>query len=148
MICQATKDDARMIAQLAVQMWASHTVDELKDEFDDLIAEENVAIFLCYSNEKAIGFAQCQLRSDYVEGTETSPVGYLEAIFVLEEYRRRGYAKALLTACEQWSREQGCLEFASDCELDNTLSRNFHLGNGFNEVNRIICFTKRLWSRT
>ena len=144
MIRRAIKGDAKMIAQLAVHMWSSHTVEELTVEFDDLITDRNAAVFLYLLNEQAIGFAQCQLRNDYVEGTETSPVGYLEGIFVLDAYRRRGYAKALLAACEQWARKQGCQEFASDCELDNTLSHSFHLGLGFKEVNRIVCFTKNL----
>ena len=91
-----------------------------------------------------VGFAQCGLRSDYVEGTESSPVGYLEGIFVKEQYRKQGYAKKLLAACEGWAKEQGCREFASDCELGNTGSFKFHMAMGFTEANRIICFTKRI----
>ena len=89
-----------------------------------------------------IAFAQCQLRYDYVEGTESSPVGYLEGIFVAEEYRKRGYAADLLAECEKWAGEKGCTEFASDCELDNEDSLKFHMALGFEEANRIICFKK------
>ncbi len=92
----------------------------------------------------AVGFAQCRLRHDYVEGTDSSPVGYLEGIFVVEEYRKRGLAKSMLEACQQWAKEQGCTEFASDCELVNEESLKFHLKMGFEEANRIICFTKKL----
>ena len=53
-------------------------------------------------------------------------------------------ASALLSACEDWAREKGCTEFASDCELDNQGSIAFHLGAGFTEANQIVCFTKRL----
>lgn len=91
-----------------------------------------------------VGFAQCGLRRDYVEGTHTSPVGYLEGVFVQEEYRGRGVATALLRACEAWAGEKGCAEFASDCGLDNAASAVFHLRAGFAEAGRIICFTKRL----
>ena len=91
-----------------------------------------------------IGFAQCQLRYDYVEGTSTSPVGYLEGIFVKEGYRNKGYAKELLAECETWARESGCHEFASDCEIGNTNSFCFHKAMDFIEANRIICFTKTL----
>ena len=34
--------------------------------------------------------------------------------------------------------------FASDCELDNAGSLQFHIAMGFTEANRIICFTKRI----
>ena len=144
MICQAKKEDARTAAQLAAEMWTSHSIEELSKDFELLIADHNAAVFICFESDTAIGFAQCQLRTDYVEGTQTSPVGYLEGIFVAEEYRRHGYAGMLLAACEQWAREQGCQEFASDCELENHESMVFHLRFGFQEANRIICFTKRL----
>lgn len=97
-----------------------------------------------YENEFPIGFAQCQLRYDYVEGTSTSPVGYLEGIFVKESYRSKGYAKELLTECEVWAKGNGCQEFASDCEIDNINSLHFHKSMNFTEANRIICFTKLL----
>ena len=71
-------------------------------------------------------------------------MGYLEGIFVTGEYRRQGIAKMLLMACQNWAKEQGCVEFASDCELTNEDSLRFHLNMGFEEANRIICFTKRL----
>ncbi len=105
---------------------------------------DEAACFIKYVDDKPIAFAQCQLRHDYVEGTESSPVGYLEGIFVLEEYRKNGYAAELLAACERWAKEKGCSEFASDCELDNADSLRFHLAMGFAEANRIICFKKAL----
>ena len=84
------------------------------------------------------------MRHDYVEGTESSPVGYLEGIFVVEEARKQGVAKELLRVCQNYAKEQGCTEFASDCELSNEESLEFHLRMGFKEANRIICFTKKL----
>ena len=84
------------------------------------------------------------LRHDYVEGTESRPVGYLEGIYVREEYRNRGYAGELLAECEKWAKQKGCSEFASDCELNNDASLQFHMRVGFTEANRIICFTKRI----
>lgn len=57
---------------------------------------------------------------------------------------KQGNAILLLTACENWAKEQGCLEFASDCELINAKSLDFHKSMGFFEANRIICFTKTI----
>ena len=59
-------------------------------------------------------------------------------------YRKQGIAKKLLEECEKWSLKKGCTEFASDCELNNSISFNFHLSVGFEEANRIICFRKKL----
>lgn len=143
-IYKAKAEDALAIAKLAIQMWSDASIEELAEGFVDVINSPEGVVFLGEAAGQKIGFAQCQLRHDYVEGTETSPVGYLEGILVEEEYRRRGYAKQLLAACENWAKEQGCTEFASDCELDNTESLKFHLSLGFTEVNRVICFTKPL----
>ena len=144
MIRQAQIEDVMILAKLAVQMWDEHAVQELADDFCAMISKEKAQFFIKYSNNIPVGFAQCQLRHDYVEGTNTTPVGYLEGIFVNKEFRHKGYAKELLTECENWAREKGCIEFASDCELDNEDSLKFHMKVGFKEANRVICFTKKL----
>ncbi len=144
MIRQATGSDVQTVATSAQRLWPDHTEEDLRREFETLLSDPACAVFLHEADGKVTGFAQCQLRRDYVEGTETSPVGYLEGVFVAEPFRRRGIAAALLSACENWAREHGCKEFASDCELTNIDSLRFHLTAGFTEANRIICFVKHL----
>ena len=144
MIKRAETEDAGALAALAIQMWTDHDPDALTEEFRELINNEDAACFLKYVGGRPVAFAQCQLRHDYVEGTDSSPVGYLEGVFVAEGYRRKGYAAALLAECERWAKKKGCSEFASDCELDNADSLRFHMALGFTEANRIICFKKEL----
>ncbi len=144
MIYEMTEADLLSVAEMAVIMWSSHSVEELVNEFRDSLKSNDSVVFIMSQNNKPIGFAQCQLRHDYVEGTKGNPVGYLEGIFINQAYRNNGYAKELLRQCESWALEKGCKEFASDCELDNNTSFLFHLKNGFTEANRIICFTKKL----
>ncbi len=144
MIRKAASKDLPTLAELACRLWPDHRAEEMRAEFAQIMAKPDAAFFLAFDGENAIGFAQCQLRRDYVEGTHFSPVGYLEGIYVAEGYRKRGIARNLLSACEEWAKEKGCAEFASDCELNNTQSLQFHLNVGFEEANRIICFTKRL----
>lgn len=144
MIKKAGNSDLEILANLAVLMWQSHSVNELINEFSEIMLNRKSQFFLKYENDVPVGFAQCQLRYDYVEGTKTTPIGYLEGIFVKEGYRSKGYAKELLAECEAWARENGCYEFASDCEIDNIDSLQFHKAMNFIEANRIICFTKVL----
>ena len=144
MIRNALLSDAATVAALAQQLWPHHEAAQLQEEFEPLLEDANAAVFLAFSDDMPVGFAQCQLRHDYVEGTASSPVGYLEGIFVVPAYQKQGIARALLASCEKWAKEQGCSEFASDCELSNTNSLRFHLSMGFEEANRIICFTKTL----
>ena len=146
MIRRADTEDAEALAGLAIQMWPDHYPGGLADEFRELTENTDAACFLKYIDGRPIAFARCQLRHDYVEGTESSPVGYLEGIFVTEGYRKNGFAAELLAECEKWASEKGCAEFASDCELDNADSLSFHLAMGFEEANRIICFKKELQS--
>ena len=140
---RAGKQALSDLAALAAKLWR-HPAGELAAEFSDLLEQGDAVLFLARQNGEAVGFAQCQLRRDYVEGTESSPVGYLEGIYVREGARRQGVARKLLSACESWAKAQGCKEFASDCELDNTDSQRFHRAVGFEEANRIVAYVKKL----
>lgn len=144
MIRIATIEDVIEVTGLALALWNNHNFEELKSEIREIITNKNYIITLFNYNEKAIGFAQCGLRFDYVEGTESSPVGYLEGIYVNEAYRKQGIAKGMLQYCENWAKGKGCIEFASDCEINNIESFNFHMHLGFIEANRIICFKKEI----
>ena len=142
-IRKATPADSIALAQLASRMWSS-PAEELASDFADLTASAGAACFLAFDGDKAVGFAQCQLRHDYVEGCHTSPVGFLEGIYVDDACRRIGVARALLATCEDWAKGIGCSEFASDCEIDNRDSLAWHLKNGFAEMGRTIWFAKKL----
>ncbi|MGN0746084.1 MAG: aminoglycoside 6'-N-acetyltransferase [Aristaeellaceae bacterium] len=143
LIHKALATDSPLLAQLASRLW-DHDPAQLEPEFAALTASPKAACFLALDGDEAVGFAQCQLRHDYVEGTSTSPVGFLEGLWVEEAHQRQGIASGLLHACEDWARSVGCTEFGSDCELDNDASRAFHLASGFEEVNRTIWFAKKL----
>ena len=141
---KATPAEVNAAVSLMMKLWPGHDAEERTEEMEQMIGSPEAAIFLAWDEEQAVGYAQCQLRHDYVEGCDSSPGGYLEGVYVEEECRGNGVAAALLDACQQWSRSMGCTEFASDCELENEASLRFHLKNGFEEANRIICFVKRL----
>jgi len=143
-IRQAALADVETAAEIALLLWPSHTLEELTGEMAGLLCGEDSAIFLAEEKNRAVAFSHCSLRHDYVAGTHTSPVGYLEGIYVREGWRRQGVGEALVRRCETWARQRGCREMASDCELFNEESLAFHLGAGFSEVNRTISFVKPL----
>ena len=144
MLKEASLNETKEAASLALLLWPEHTLEELMVEMTYFISQPDAKIFLAYHNHEPIGFAQCQLRYDYVEGTSSSPVGYLEGLYVKEAFRKQGFAKKLVEACEVWAKKKSCREFASDCELNNEESLAMHLKLGFIEANRIICFKKDL----
>lgn len=141
---KAVPQDARVTAELEILLWPDHTVDELAEEMSSLLVNRECAVFLAFAGNQPVGFAQCQLRHDYVEGTETSPVGYLEGVFVKETERKQGIARKLVSACMNWAKDQDCAEFASDCELTNLESQSFHQAVGFHEANRLVAYVRQL----
>ena len=144
MIKKAKREDYKIVAKLAKELWKEHSIEELEKEFWEYLTSETASIFIAYENQIPIAFVQVSLRYEYVEGTTTSPVAYLEGIFVKNDYRNQGIARTLVKECEKWAKEKHCKELASDCEIENDISYSFHLKNNFKEVNRIICFKKEL----
>ena len=143
-IRKASIEDINIVTEQTLLLYDDNTFDDLLIENQRLLMDENQIIFLAFDLDKCIGFAHCSLRYDYVEGTDSGNVGYLEGIYVIPELRKHGIAKAFLNECEKWDLSKGCCEIARDCELDNETSYNFHIGVGFTEANRIICFTKKI----
>jgi aminoglycoside 6'-N-acetyltransferase I len=84
------------------------------------------------------------VRNDFVNGTRSSPVAFLEGIYVVPQERRRGVARSLIAAAEDWARVRGCVEFASDASLQNRLSQAMHQALGFEETERVVYFRKGL----
>lgn len=101
------------------------------------------AVLVAVAADRVIGFAELS-RRPYAEGCVTTPVGFLEGWFVAPEWRGRGVGRALVSAAEQWARDQGCREFASDTRSDNVSGAAAHFALGFEEVEQIRCFRKSL----
>lgn len=89
------------------------------------------------------GFAELSLRP-YAEDCRTSPVAFLEGWYVVPAARSRGVGRALVAAAEEWARGQGCSEFASDTDWDNTASAAAHCALGFQDAGALRCFRKTL----
>ena|SRR5256885_1368140 len=89
------------------------------------------------------GFIELGSRP-YAEGCRTSPVAYLEGWYVDEDARRAGVGTALVRAGEEWARQRGFRELASDALLDNETSHRAHTTLGFVEVERAVHFRKDL----
>ena len=138
----ADENDIEQVSGLAHLLWGEHDYDELRDEMVQIIRGESSDVFIAYADDAPVGFIQCSIRNDYVEGTESSPVGYIEGIYVRDDFRRKNIAARLVDECAMWAKERGCSQLGSDCELSNDLSIGFHTGIGFTEANRIVCFVK------
>ena len=91
-----------------------------------------------------IAFVEASKRADYVNGTNSSPVAFLEGLYVEPASRRQGVARALVAAVEAWALAQGCTELASDSPLENTAAHAAHRALGFAETERVVYFCRAL----
>lgn len=141
-IREAIKKDLQEWLRLGLKLWPEETEDELRKIFLDILSSEREKAFICKNVNEYIGFINVSIRSDYVEGSNSTPVGYIEGIYVEQNYRNKGIANRLMLAGEKWAKEKGCKQMGSDIEYDNTVSYDFHKRVGFDEAGRIICFIK------
>ena len=141
MIVPVDKNNESEWAALCTALWPDYTTrDILRLKAEGKFKTD----FLYLSEGKAIAFMSLSLRHDYVQGTHSSTVGYLEGIYVTPEWRGKGIAKALVAHAKTWTMEQGCSELGSDVIYGNEASLAFHKKVGFREDNTIVCFSMQV----
>lgn len=139
---KASENTLDEVTSLALKLWPDNTWDHLRKEFEEMLSSDKDTVFLAQHKGEYIGFVHMSLRFDYVEGSSSSPVGYVEGIYVDIDHRKQGISKQLVAAGEQWAKSLGCKEIASDTELHNSGSQEFHKKIGFKEAGRIVAFIK------
>ncbi|MGD2157811.1 MAG: GNAT family N-acetyltransferase [Anaerolineales bacterium] len=129
-------------------LWPDTKTEEQRSEMHEILDDpQKNAVFVAVRPGGGLGgFLEVSLRPIAV-GCDTQPIGYIEGWFVDPDLRRQGVGEELVTAAEEWAREHGCLEMASDCLVDNQISLLAHLALGYAEIERLIHFKKRLAQR-
>lgn len=139
--CTIADIDAWLLMRAA--LWGEDAED--RDEALAMLEAPDIyCVFLAREDDRTIAFAEAAIRTDYVNGCDTSPVLFLEGIYVDPEYRKRGVARSLVNACAKWGRDHGLLEFASDAAIDNEASHAMHQALGFEETERVVYFKRSL----
>ena len=99
------------------------------------------AAFVAYGHDREpVGFAEAALRTDYVNGAQSSPVAFLEGLYVAPRARSRGIGRALVGEVCRWARALGCREVASDALVGNEASQAVHRALGFAETERVVFY--------
>jgi aminoglycoside 6'-N-acetyltransferase I len=142
--------DAAELAQLYFALWPDSSVEAHRRELDALLEGRPSSALPAFnlvaeiSDGHLIGFLQAGLRS-HADGCDPSrPVGFIEGWYVAPDYRRQGIGRRLLAAAEDWARSIGCIEMASDTQIDNHTSKIVHQVLGYDVVDRCVHFRKRL----
>jgi len=131
---------------LREQLWPHASLTRHLTQMSEFLsAPGRFAQFIEYDPSGApVAFVEASLRSDHVNGTMSSPVAFLEGIYVVPQARGRGIARTLVTCIEQWAASAGCTELASDAPLDSPQSHRMYQALGFRETQRVVFFKKSL----
>jgi aminoglycoside 6'-N-acetyltransferase I len=143
-IVEVTQNDFNEWLDLALKLWPEYA-SEMQIILTDLLESDREMGFLMRDDRgTAIAFINLSLRYEYVPEATHSPVGYIEGLYVKDEYRHQGIGKTLVEYAEQWAIKQGCIELASDALIENTASHKFHTKTGFREAERTVFFIKSI----
>jgi aminoglycoside 6'-N-acetyltransferase I len=141
-IMEIQNEDIDDLVKMGLGLWSEHTEDDMRKSFLKALSSDNEIFFVNKVGDEYTGFISVSIRNDYVEGSSSRPVGYVEGIYVKPEFRNKGIAGRLIKKGEEWARSRGCSQMGSDVEMNNDISSIFHLKVGFKEANRMICFIK------
>jgi len=139
--------NAEMLSQwvgLPFALWPDEDRDIMVREAPGILARPDMLVLVARQGDSVTGFAEASVRRDYVNGCKTSPVAFVEGIYVAPEHRHQGVARALIAAVEHWARAHNLRELASDALLDNAQSHAMHRALGFSETERVVYFRKTL----
>ncbi len=145
----AKPSDKTVLGQMRHALWPDSSVEHHEEELVPILAGKSPGImplvyFVAEENGAVVGFVEVGLRSTADGCDWTRAVGYIEGWYVAGSHRRRGVGAQLIAAAENWAREQGCTEMASDTQSDNAQSLQAHLRLGYEIAERSILFRKSL----
>jgi aminoglycoside 6'-N-acetyltransferase I len=149
MVRRAAPADLTAAVRLAAALWPDEPKRDHREHLAAVLAGKPrstlpLIVLLAEVRKKVVGFLEVGLRS-HADGCDGDrPVGFIEGWFVVKDQRRRGVGKALMLAAENWARQQGCREIASDTWLDNEPSQRVHEALGFEVVDRCINYRKAI----
>ncbi len=129
---------------MRLRLWPEGTAAEHARDMVDSLARGHFVRVASDNDGVAAGFVEASKRVDYVNGTSTSPVAFLEGLYVDPAARRNGVARALVEAVVAWASAEGCRELASDSPLENVAAHAVHRALGFAETERVVYFLRPL----
>jgi aminoglycoside 6'-N-acetyltransferase I len=150
MIRELKPRDVPAWAGLRARLWPNEDRDELLREAHAFVSDGDAgfldAVFIAESTEdgsEPIGFLELSVRA-FSDGCDSRPVPHIEGWYVADALRGRGVGRALMRAAETWCTARGYTELASDTEVHNEASQVAHAKCGFEEVDRLVKFRKKL----
>ena len=115
------------------KLWPDANKSEHLREMADTLARDHLVLLAVDSGGRVVGFVEASRRVDFVNGTSSSPVAFLEGLYVQPDSRPQGVARAIVAEVDRWAASQGCSELA-DSPVENTVAHATHRALGFEEM--------------
>ena len=146
----ARREDREQLARLRAALWPESSAEEHAEELSLILAGRPpgrmpLVVLIAEAEDGTLaGFLEAGLRLHADGCNEAHAVGYMEGWYVTKKFRRCGIGAELLRAAEDWARGQGCVEIASDAQIENEVSQRAHEALGFDIASRSVNYRKRL----
>ena len=127
---------------LRMKLWPDGNESEHLRDMADIFGRGHLVLLAVDSGGRVVGFVEASKRVDFVNGTSSSPVAFLEGLYVKPKSRRQGVARAMVVEVDRWAARQGCSELASDSPVENIVAHATHRALGFEEMERVVYFRR------
>jgi aminoglycoside 6'-N-acetyltransferase I len=144
LVRELTEADRPIWAEMRMGLWPEHSREWHVEEVDEILRDPDVSGFIAETAaSEPVGFAEIAIRK-YVNGCDSSPVPFLEGIWVNPLFRHQGAGGQLSAHIEGLMKARGFTEIGSDALIDNHISHEAHARWGFSETERVVYFRKVL----
>lgn len=143
---KARLEDADQWARMRECLWAGTRQEHLVKIGSFLVNKSTEivdAFVLDRGNGLLGGFIEINVRC-HTEGALANEVPHIEGWYVDEDLRGQGYGRALFEVAEHWALAHGFTAVASNADISNTDSIDTHKAMGYEEVDRVVHFIKKL----
>lgn len=137
---RAAAPDAEQIAILCGQLGYPATADEASARLAKIAALADHAVFVAYEDAQLLGWIHVHTAPSMLATARAE----LSALVVHSERRGTGVGKLLMSAAEQWAREQGCRTVRLRSNISRAGAHAFYQCLGYHEAKTQKSFTKEL----
>jgi len=132
------QQDFQLWGQYRLALYSAQKEEDNESEMGAIHQDDNwFCRFIENDAGKVIGMVELSLRN-IVDGCSSSPVPYLEGLYLEEAERGKGLGAQILQMLIDWCKGQGYTEFATDAEIVNQRAQMFYENAGFEVIDRVV----------
>lgn len=107
--------------------------------FENLYNMENNVLYVAKENEEIVGYIYCKINTGE-NGLTNNLEALIDGLYVLEEYRKKGIATALINKAKQWCRNKNVKYIMINVLEDNKTALNLYSKLNFNDYEKTLRF--------